>query len=246
MEVKIKFSENHKFKFIFRFKSTPQKFSSKALINRVQVLPRGKGLGGCHQLNYLLHHSGCQHEFDHWGAENWGKEFKHFIENHGYSRNEINDTPKLSITSIEIGDSKLTEAFVEAENEMKMNFNPNIFFKLAQFTTRKGVRHSVYHEYLRKAFNHKNLKILLHAKVEKIIFSGKKATGVKVRTESNETFLIRAKREIIVSAGSFNTPQILKLSGIGNQEEIKGAGIELVHHLPAIGGLNRSSKFNKP
>lgn len=168
--------------------------------------------------------------------ENWGEEFKHFIKKYDYSENEINDTPKLSITSIEIGDSKLTEAFVEAENEMKINFNPNISFSLAQFTTKKGIRHSVFHEYLRKAFKHKNLKILLHSNVEKIEFSGKKAIGVKVRTESNQTFLISAKREIILSAGSFSTPHILKLSGIGNQEEMKKAGVETVHHLPEVGG----------
>lgn len=233
-------------RFISSLKSTPQKHSSYGLGNRVQFLPRGKGLGGSHQLNYLLHFSGLKQDFDRWkrlDAEGWDYEnLKYFLNRHDLSAkastdNEDQDSPKLSITSVKKEDSKLSEAFLKAGNEMQMKINPNVTFNLAEFTLKRGIRHSVFHEYLRRAYKHKNLSIIIHAKVLKIEFLKKVAVSVIVETSSRSNTRIYATREIILSAGAFHSPQILKLSGIGNFDELKSKGINLplVHHLPKVG-----------
>ena len=235
------------------FKTVPQKYSSRGLKNGQQSMPRGKGLGGSHQLNYLLHFNGLKKDFDRWkrlGADGWDyKNLEFFLNRHETDINDHttrqsrgnecqsgNDTPKLSITSNKRMDSKLSDAFLKAENEMQKAFNPNITFNLAKFTTKKGVRHSVFHEYLRRTYKHKNLSIMVHAKVERIKFNeNKEAISVIVKTKSHPVVEVHANREIIISAGAIQTPHILKLSGIGDREELKSVGINLLHHSPGVG-----------
>jgi choline dehydrogenase len=209
-------------------------------MNNIQFLPRGKGLGGSHQLNYLLHFTGLKEDFDRWeklGVRNWSyKNLKYYLNRHDLHANEStnnNDMPKLSITH-QSKDSKLTRAFLNAENEMQITF-PNVTFNLAKFTSKRGMRYSVFHEYLRRAYKHKNLFIMVKALVEKIEFREKEAVSVVVRTKSDSITRIYAKREIILCAGTINTPKILKLSGVGNRDELKTAGINLLHHLPFVG-----------
>lgn len=227
-------------------KTVPQKYSSRGLSDEQQSLPRGKGLGGSHQLNYLLHFSGVERDFDEWersGADGWSYDnLKNFLNRHETNDNQCSsgetgcqDSPKLSITSLKREKSKLGDAFMRAEKEMRKAFNSNITFSLAKFTSRNGIRHSVFHEYLRKAYKHKNLSILLHAKVEKIEFNeNKEAVSVIVNTKSQMS-RIYASREIILSSGSFHSPQLLKLSGIGDERELTKVGINLIHHSPAVG-----------
>lgn len=228
-------------------KSVTQKYSSRGLTGAQQSIPRGKGLGGSHQLNYLLHFDGLRSDFDEWerlGADGWSYDnlqsflSRHetaVIERHSGVNGDI-DMPKLSITSIKRGDSKLVDAFAEAENEMQKAFGANVTFNLARFTTRRGVRHSVFHEYLRRAFKHRNLSIMMHAKVAKIEFNdNKEAISVVVGTESAST-RVHARREIILSAGSIHSPLILKLSGVGDEGELTSVGIDLRHRLSGVGG----------
>lgn len=226
----------------YNFKTVPQKFSSQGLKEGQQSIPRGKGLGGSHQLNYLLHFNGLKRDFDEWkrlGADGWDYEdLAFFLNRHEMDENDnepSNDKPKLSITSIKRNDSMLIDAFVGAENEMQKAFNPNISLNLAKFTTKRGVRHSVFHEYLRRAYKHKNLSIMVHAKVEKIEFNeDKEATSVIVSTKS-QSCRVHAKREIILSAGAIHSPHILKLSGVGDEGELQSVGINLLHHSPGVG-----------
>lgn len=226
-------------------KSVPQKHSSRGLSNGQQSIPRGKGLGGSHQLNYLLHFNGRKRDFDEWkrlGADGWDNDNLEFFLNRHEADDENDnkcqpgdDIPKLSITSIKREDSKLADAFLEAENEMQKAFNPNVTFKLAKFTSKKGMRHSVFHEYLRRAYKHKNLSIMVHTKVIKIEFNeNKEAISVIISTKS-QLARAHAKREIIISAGSIHSPHILKLSGIGDEGELKSVGINLLYHSPGVG-----------
>lgn len=216
--------------------------------NRVQFLPRGRGLGGSHQLNYLLHFSGVKEDFDRWEASGWDYEsLKYFLNRHDSPANGSNsDMPKLSITSIKSEDSILSEALLKAENEMQITFNPNVTLNLAKFTSKNGIRSTVFHEYLRKAYKHKNLFIMLYARVEKIEFNKKQAVSVIVRTKSDSTIRIHAKREIILCAGAFHSPQILKLSGIGDSNELKKAGIKDVVMENSFVGQNLFDHINLP
>lgn len=120
----------------------------KGFRDGLQFLPRGKGLGGSNQLNYLLHSSAIKEDFNRWerlGAYDWNYvNLKKFLNRHELHTNESNmdhgDMPKLSITTTESKDSKLTEAFLFAGREMQITFNPKITFNLAKFTLRNGIR----------------------------------------------------------------------------------------------------------
>lgn len=225
-------------------KSVPQKYSSFGLVNRQQSIPRGKGLGGSSQLNYLMHFGGLKADFDEWqalGATEWGYgNLSPYISHHDSfcaKDDEVclsNDETRLTITRISSEDSKLVGYFVKAGEELK-SFNPTATFNLAEFTTKNGVRRSVYQNYLRKAFFHKNLSVMMHATVERVEFNkDKEAVSVVVRTKST-TNRIYANKEIILSAGSINSPYILQLSGVGGDNYLKAAGINLVHNAPEVG-----------
>jgi choline dehydrogenase len=231
-------------------KSVSQQYSSYGLKDNQQSLPRGKGLGGSHQLNYLLHFDGLEKDFDEWkrlGSDGWDYNnlhkllSRHETDENGCSSsgNECqldDDNPKLSIKTVKKKDSKLAEIFLKSENELQKGFHPNVTFDLAKYTTRKGIRHSVFHEYLRRAYKHKNLSIMVHAKVEKIEFNeDKEAISVIVNTKSDSTARVYAKREIVLSAGAIHSPHILKLSGVGDKGELKSVGINLLHHSAGVG-----------
>lgn len=126
----------------WKLKSTSQKFSSRGLTNKQQSLPRGMGLGGSNQLNYLLHYSGIPEDFQ----EGWKYEdVKCFLKRHERRKADKNcqfenDTPKLSIKPVRPNDSKLADAFMKSQRELRKTFNSNVTFRLAQFTSKKGMK----------------------------------------------------------------------------------------------------------
>jgi choline dehydrogenase len=236
----------------WRLKSTPQLFSSRGLKSEQQFLPRGKGLGGSNQLNYLLHFAGAKEDFDEWQTLGVGSSWNYdnlecHLKRHetaGETCPHDSEAPRLSITPLGHNDSPLAEAFVSAASEA-LAFTPNVIAELSKFTTRKGVRHTVFHEYLRRAFKHRNLSILAHATVQKVLFSGRKeAEAVIVATRSQET-RISVKREVILAAGAFHSPFILKRSGIGSGDELRSVGIDVIHHSPDV-GENLFDHMNMP
>jgi len=101
-------------------------------------------------------------------------------------------------------------------------------------TIDKGERASVSKHYLNPAKNRKNLTIFTDSFVEKIIFDGKKAIGIKVKIK-NKIENIFVNKEVILSGGSINSPQLLLLSGIGPVEHLKEKGIEVIHNLKGVG-----------
>lgn len=226
----------------------------------MQFLPRGKGIGGSSQLNYLLHFDGHRKDFDRWmenGADLWTiddetdftnvKNFKNGCSTeHSCS---ITDTvavdiksqnllrTRLQTTSITYDYSPLSSTFIDASIELSHRNLSSYNYRLAKYNTHKGLRHSVYQTYLKPAFRRQNLKILISTRVHRIILKQKNAIGVWV-TEDNfqrSPQKIHAAREVIVSAGAFHTPQILKLSGIGPAKELKRFDIKVIHNAPMIG-----------
>ena len=229
------------------FKTVSQTDSSRGLDNEQQSIPRGKGLGGSHSLNYLLHYNGIKSDFDQWtqlGADDWSYEnLKYFLNRHEVDCNQDkcgvfvngNETeiPQLSILKVNRKNSILGETFMKAYEELKAI--KDVDYKLAKFTIKNGKRHSVYHEYLKRSMKRKNLKIIIHAKVLKIEFNeNKEATSVLISTASDVSKVL-VRKEIILSAGAIHSPQILQLSGIGNKYDLMKLGINVVHHLPEVG-----------
>ena len=101
-------------------------------------------------------------------------------------------------------------------------------------TINNGERASVSKYYLNPAKSRKNLRIFSNSFVEKIIFDGKKAIGIKVKIK-NKVEKILANKEVILSGGSINSPQLLMISGVGPAIHLKDNGINVLHDLEGVG-----------
>ena len=107
-------------------------------------------------------------------------------------------------------------------------------FGPADMTVWKGSRFSAAKAYLRPALKKKNVQLVTGALVEKIIFENKKAVGVQF-SHQGQSKIIKVKKDVVLSAGSINSPAILQRSGIGDSEQLKDLGIPVVHHSPGVG-----------
>lgn len=222
----------------------------------MQFLPRGKGLGGSGQLNYLLHFDGTKKDLHRWkayGAELWDFDNAEVDFNEDSSCAEemctLNDQKnvqniehgvlptRLRTTPITYDYSLLSSKFIDASFDLQRRNSSPLAYHLVKYNTYKGLRHSSYHAYLKPAFGRPNLKIVLSARVHRILFKKKYAIGVMLSDDrlNNVPQDIFASREIILSAGAFQTPQILKLSGIGPSKELKRFDIKVVHNSPMVG-----------
>lgn len=205
----------------------------------------------------MLHFDGNRRDFDRWianGADLWTiddeDEFmnegtnecnmdsctssdtkSHLIERPSLLRTELRTTP------ITYDYSMLSAKFVDASAELYRQNSSRLEYHLVKYNTRKGLRHSSYQTYLKPAFSRPNLKVVLSTRVHRILIKQKSAIGVLVSEDNfrREPQQIFAAREIILSAGAFHTPQILKLSGIGPSKELKRFEIKVVHNSPLVG-----------
>lgn len=144
---------------------------------------------------------------------------------------------KLHVTPLPYDYSALSSAFVDGSLQLARR-NNRLEHYLVKYNTRNGLRHTTYHSYLRPTFDRKNLKILLDSRVHRVeIDDSLNARGIRV-TEDNFKYAprtIHARREILLCAGAFHTPQLLKLSGIGPGAELQRHKIRIVHESPSVG-----------
>src|SRR4029453_2812367 len=105
---------------------------------------------------------------------------------------------------------------------------------LYQINTRDGFRMSASRAYLWPARRRPNLRIETGALATRILFEGKRAVGIAYE-QRGQVHEARAGREVILSGGSINTPQLLQLSGVGPEEVLRACGVEVLHHAPAVG-----------
>jgi choline dehydrogenase-like flavoprotein len=135
--------------------------------------------------------------------------------------------------------NKMTEVYIEAAEQAGFNFTPDFNGKQQNgvgyytFTQLKGERHSAEAAYIDPIRHRANLTILSDRKTLRVTMDGCKAVGIEVEYEGHKEE-IRA-HEIILSTGSFVSPQLLMLSGIGDRKELETHGISVVHHLPGVG-----------
>ena len=217
-------------------------------LNGRQVFqPRGKVLGGSSSINGLLYVRGQHEDYDRWrqrGNAGWGYEdvlpyFKK-AENQqrGPDKYHGADGP-LPVSDWRHHDP-LSEAFVVAAAEVGIPTNPDFngatqegagFF---QTTTRRGRRASTAFSYLRPAKNRSNLHVETSALAQRILFEGRRAKAVEYKQEGRVR-TARARKEILVSSGAYNSPQLLQLSGVGPADLLRQHGIEIVLDAPGVG-----------
>ena len=209
---------------------------------------RGKVLGGSSSINGLVYVRGCAGDFEEWeelGAAGWGYQdvlpyFKRG-EDCVYGGDAYRgDQGGLTTCNGNNMKNPLYRAFIKAGEQAGYGYTEDYNgyrqegFGRMDMTVRDGVRCSTAMAYLKPAMNRPNLDIQTHALTTRVIMDGKTAVGVEYR-QGGKTRRVRARKEVILSASSFNSPKLLMLSGIGPADHLKEHGIEVVHDLPGVG-----------
>jgi choline dehydrogenase len=217
------------------------------LDGRTVFQPRGKVLGGSSSINGLLYVRGQHEDYDRWrqhGNSGWGFDdvlpyFKKAEDQQRGGDDFHGVGGPLPVSDIRHADP-LSAAFVAAAAETGIPVNPDFngasqegagFF---QTTTRRGRRASTAVSYLRPARGRHNLRVETSALAQRILFDGFRAKAVVYR-QAGALRTARAAREILISGGAYNSPQLLQLSGVGPAQLLQKHGIEVVLDAPGVG-----------
>ena len=209
--------------------------------------PRGKVLGGSSSINGMVYVRGNAMDFESWaadGATGWSYAdvLPYFRKSETSSRGGDDyrgDTGPQHTTTGRMK-NPLYQAFMDAGVQAGHAFTEDTHgyrqdgVGLMDMTVRDGVRASTANEYLKPALSRPNLKVRTGVVVSRILFDGKRATGVVYRKGGTEV-TVNVAREVIVSSGPIASPQLLMVSGIGDAAVLSEHGIETVNHLPGVG-----------
>lgn len=217
------------------------------LNNRRIIQPRGKVLGGSSSINGLLYIRGQPEDFDHWrqlGNTGWSfaDVLPYFRRAEDQQRGEDawhGVGGPLAVSDV-CEPHPLCEAFVAAVEQAGLPRNDDFNGPTQegagyyQLTTRNGRRWSTAVGYLRPARRRHNLAVRANALTQRILFDGRRAVGVEYH-QGDVTRIARAKVEVIIAGGAFNSPQLLQLSGIGPAALLQSFGIEVIADMPGVG-----------
>jgi choline dehydrogenase len=214
---------------------------------RVMIYPQARVLGGGSSINAQVYTRGCPEDYDRWandeGCPGWT--FRDVLPY--FVRSEDNDLLSgpyhgnggpLGVTTP--NPALLTRVFVQACQQVGMPYNPDFNGQrqegcaVYQTTTRNGRRCSAAVGYLGPAKNRRNLTVRTDALITRIVLDGKRAVGVELSGSQGKEIL-RADREVIVTAGAIGSPKLLMLSGIGPADHLKAVGVTPLHDLPGVG-----------
>ena len=229
--------------FNWRFQTEPE----PNVCERTIAIPRGKGLGGSSLINGMIFVRGQPQDFDAWeqsGAPGWGfddvlpyfRRLENFVD--GESALRGSGGP---VDIVRVGERPpISRAFIDAARQAGFAENPDYNgatqegFGYYQVNQRNGRRWSAADAYLRPALKRRNLEVHTHSHVQRIEFEGRRATGVSYRA-GTEMQRIKARREVILAAGTVQTPHVLELSGVGNPAALQAAGLPVFHPLAGVG-----------
>ena len=218
------------------------------LNHRSAYWPRGKVLGGSSAINAMVFIRGQARDFNDWanlGNPGWSYQdvlpyFKKLEDSpHGPSASRGVDGP-LHVSDVSKQVHPVCEQFLKAGEELGIQRTTDINGDsqegvcINQITTRNGFRESASSAYLKPALKRANLKVITHAHVTRVLFEEQKAVGIEY-IQNGHKLSVRAQREVILSAGAINTPQILQLSGVGPGHLLQKFNVPLVIHSPAVG-----------
>lgn len=234
---------------IWNYKTVPQKRACFGMNNNECFHPRGKFLGGTSSINFMIYNRGNRRDYDSWSEAG----------NYGWSYNEVlpyflksemanlqgleftgyhNTTGPLSVEYLQYR-TDIVHAFIRGAQEAghrytDYNGQSQLGVSYVQANTRFGRRHSAYRAYIEPIRNTRiNLKVFTLARVTKVLIdpSSKAAYGVEFLFRK-QRYVFKARKEVLLSAGSFNSPQLLMLSGIGPEDNLSRLGIHIIQQLP--------------
>lgn len=222
------------------FQTVPQ----AGLNGRRGYQPRGKTLGGSSSINAMAYVRGHQDDYNDWQHLGWGWEtvLPYFRKSEHNERGE--DAYHGVGGPLNVADLRtpnpVSHAYIEAAQSLGYRHNTDFNgaeqegVGLYQVTQKNGRRCSTAQAFLRPAEQRPNLTILTQARALKLLLDGTTCTGVEILQRKTRKTL-KARREVIVSAGALQSPQLLMLSGIGPADELHKHGIPLLHELPGVG-----------
>jgi len=213
---------------------------------RSLVTPRGKVIGGSSSINGMVYVRGHARDFDHWadaGARGWAYAdvlpyFKRMENSHGGEEGWRGTDGPLHVQRGSRA-NPLFHAFVEAGKQAGFqvtedyNGSKQEGFGAMEQTIYRGRRWSAANAYLKPALKRPNVS-LIRALARKIVIENQRATGVEIQRGS-KIEIVRARREVVISASSINSPKLLMLSGIGPAGHLREHGIEVVANRPGVG-----------
>ena len=225
------------------FETVPQ----PGLNGRRGYQPRGKVLGGSSSVNAMIYARGHRADYDAWAAEGnpgWSFDevlpwFKHAEHNERGADAFHGTGGPLNVADLR-SDATWRERFTQAGVQAGYPRNPDFNgaeqegFGPYQVTHRNGERFSAAKAYLTPQLSRPNLQVLTGAQVLRVRFEGGRAVGVDVRMGGAERTL-KARREVILSAGALQSPQLLMLSGVGPGAHLQALGLPVLHDLPGVG-----------
>ena len=218
----------------------------KGLGGRSIGYPRGKVLGGCSSINGMIYMRGQSRDYDLWRqlggvGWSWNDVMPYFLKSEYYHKDIAGhsqkgemrvEQPRISWeilnavqdASDEIGIPR-TDDFNQGDNE------GSGYFEVMQ---KKGVRWNASRSFLKPIRNRKNLKVVTYAHVTKLEINQDRITGLFFNNK-NKSFKATSSNEVVLSAGSIGSPQIMMLSGLGDGDELNALGIKVKKHIPGIG-----------
>ena len=218
---------------------------------RTIPMPRGKVIGGSSSINGLIFSRGQKMDFDVWaqkGNRGWSYDdvLPYFCRYESHENSGDNNfrgqSGEMTITDLKWRDP-LCEAFIRGAESIGIPRNPDYNgayqegTSYVQRTSTGKLRMSAARAFLKPARKRRNLRVITNAHATKILLDGKRATGVAYKRGgvSGRPDEVHASREVIISGGTINSPQLLQLSGIGPTNLLNNLGVEVLHNLPGVG-----------
>lgn len=228
----------------YAYQTVPQ----AGLNGRRGYQPRGRTLGGSSSINAMLYVRGHRHDYDHWAAlgnPGWSYDevlpyFRRAEHNEQFTDPALHGQGGPLNVAAQACPSPINQAFLAAAalhglpNIADYNEAEPFGSFMYQVTQRGGERCSAAKAYLTPHLGRKNLQVLTETQVSRVVLENGRAVGVELR-QVGTTKQVRARREVIVSAGTFGSPQLLMLSGLGPGGELQRLGIPVQRELPGVG-----------
>jgi len=233
-------------KYTWQFETEP----SAGTANRAIPMPQGRALGGSTAINGMNYNRGCPEDFDGWarrGNRGWGYAeilpyFKRTERRIGSCDERYRGTEGLLPITDGNWRHPLCDVFIEAAHNLGLARNPDYNgasqagVGYYQSYIEDGWRVSAARAFLRPIARHKNLEIRTNAQATAVLFEGKRAIGVRYAPgPGHPPREVKARREVILSAGAANTPKLLQLSGVGPSALLTELGVPVVHELAGVG-----------
>ena len=248
-------------KFNWKYETEPE----AELTGRKMYWPRGKVLGGSSAINAMVYVRGHQNDFKDWAkvAPSWSWSnveplFKKIEAWKGEYSSARGGSGPVGVSNVERDVHPLTNKYLEAGQELGFPLNRDYNgshmegVSVYQTTISNGLRVSSASAYISKRNSGRNLRVITNAHVTKLIFDGRRATGVCFSQGNRETTVL-TDGEVILSAGALNSPHLLYLSGLGPTNELQPHGISVLQDMPHVGrhlqdhiGVDFTLAVNRP